>query len=165
MNRVMGRARILVILVLVLALGMGFFVSEYVTQSGNWIHFAGSPHIYNAGNIGCGTITDRDGILLLDLTDGRHYAQNDTLRNATVHWLGDRQGNISAPSLSYYAEEARADCTLFGHTHQAFAGYVGNALLINPGALKSGSLCILELDGRDITPRFVDIDKWEPSAD
>lgn len=104
MNRIMGRARILIVLVLVLALGMGFFVSEYVTQSGNWIHFAGSPHIYNVGNIGCGTITDRDGILLLDLTDGRRYAGNDTLRNATIHWLGDRQGNISAPALAHYAE-------------------------------------------------------------
>ena len=40
----------------------------------------------------------------------------------------------------------------------------GGALLINPGALKMGSMCILELDGRDIVPRFMDIDQWEPSA-
>lgn len=104
MNRIMGRARILLILILVLALGTTFFVGEYFIKSGDWIHAAGSPHIYNAGNIGCGMITDRDGILLLDMTDGRIYAENVQLRSAIIHWLGDRQGNISAPALPYYAE-------------------------------------------------------------
>lgn len=105
MNRIMGRARILLILILILSLGVTFFLGEYLIKADSWILFAGSPHIYNAGNIGCGTITDRDGILLLDLTGGRTYAQNVSLRSATVHWLGDRQGNISAPALSHYAEQ------------------------------------------------------------
>ncbi len=105
MNRIMGRARILLILVLVLALGMGFFLGEYLLRGGSWVLFPGSPHIYNAGNIGCGTMTDRDGILLLDLTGGRVYSQNADLRRATVHWLGDRKGNISAPALAHYAEK------------------------------------------------------------
>ena len=77
---------------------------------------------------------------------------------------GDKHGvKYGYDRLSYYAEENMADCTLFGHTHRAFAGCVGNALLVNPGALKSGSLCILELNGGDIAPRFLDIDQWEPS--
>ena len=71
MNRIMGRTRVLLILILVLALGTSFFVGEYFVKSGDWILFAGSPHIYNAGNIGCGIISDRDGMLLLDMTDGR----------------------------------------------------------------------------------------------
>ena len=104
MNRIIGRSRILIVLILVLALGSGFFVGEYFTKSGDWILFSGSPHIYNAGNIGCGVITDRDGILLLDMTDGRTYAENAALRYSTIHWLGDRQGNISAPALAHYAE-------------------------------------------------------------
>ncbi len=105
MNRIMGRAKILLILVLILALGMGFFLGEYLIKGEEWILFPGSPHIYNAGNIGCGTITDREGILLLDLTGGRTYAANALLRRSIVHWLGDRQGNISAPALSYYADQ------------------------------------------------------------
>ena len=72
---------------------------------------------------------------------------------------GDKYGvKYGYDRLSYYAEEKRADCTLFGHTHSAFAGYVGNALLVNPGALKSGSMCILEVSGGDILPRITDID-------
>lgn len=105
MNRIMGRAKVLVILILVLALGVGFFLGEYLIYGDNWILFPGSPHIYNAGNIGCGVITDREGVLLLDLTGGRTYAPNEHLRKSTVHWLGDRKGNISAPALAYYAEK------------------------------------------------------------
>ena len=72
---------------------------------------------------------------------------------------GDKYGvKYGYDRLSYYAEEKRADCTLFGHTHSAFAGYVGNALLVNPGALKNGSMCILEIKGGDIIPGIIDID-------
>ncbi len=105
MNRVMSRARVLMVLVLILSLGVTFFLGDYLLNAGKWVHSAGSPHIYNAENIGCGQIADREGNLLLDLTGGRTYATLPALRKSTLHWLGDRQGNISAPALSYYAEE------------------------------------------------------------
>ncbi len=105
MNRIMGRSKMLLVLILVLSAGISVFVVEYFANAGNWVLSAGSPHIYNAGNIGCGTVADRDGILLLDLTDERTYAPNTVLRSSIIHWLGDRQGNISAPALPYYASE------------------------------------------------------------
>ena len=103
MNRVMRRARALLILVLVLAIGLSLFVGEYFARAGDWIMFPGSPHVYNAGNIGCGVIADVDGKLLLDLSNGRSYSANPLLNKAMIHWLGDRQGSISAPALSHYA--------------------------------------------------------------
>ena len=103
MNRIIGRSKILVIFVLILALGLGFFVGEFFAKADSWVAFPGSPHVYNAGNIGCGMFADRDGNLLLDLTDGRSYSGNALLDRSMIHWLGDRQGNISAPALSYYA--------------------------------------------------------------
>ncbi len=105
MNRIMGRTKILLILVLALAFGTCWFFGEYFVRSGTWIMFPGSPHIYNAGNLGCGMVTDREGILLMDLTGGRVYSQNLQLRKSVIHWLGDRQGNISAPALAHYANE------------------------------------------------------------
>ena len=53
MNKLMGRAKLLIVLVLILALGLSFFVGEYFLRSGQWILFPGSPHVYNAGNLGC----------------------------------------------------------------------------------------------------------------
>ena len=105
MNRIAGRAGIALILALLLLVGFGFFVFEYVVKAGDWVIFAGSPHVYNGGNIGCGRIVDRDGTLLLDLSDGRTYAEAEEVRLSTVHWLGDRRGSISAPALSHYAAE------------------------------------------------------------
>lgn len=105
MNRVMSRAKVLLAFILVLSLGITFFLGDYLLNSEKWVHSVGSPHVYNAENIGCGQIADRDGNLLLDLTDTRTYASAQSVRMSTIHWLGDRQGNISAPALSHYAKE------------------------------------------------------------
>lgn len=105
MNRIAGRAGVLLILVLVLLAGFSFFVAEYVSQADDWVIFPGSPHVYSGGNIGCGAVTDREGLLLLDMNDGRKYSESLSLRKATVHWLGDRYGAISAPALPSYAAE------------------------------------------------------------
>lgn len=105
MNRIMGRAKVLLVLILMLALGTSFFVGEYIIASGKWIFSPGSPHLYDVGNLGCGVVTDRAGILLMDLTDNRKYAVNESLRKSAMHWLGDRQGNVSAPALANYVKQ------------------------------------------------------------
>ena len=67
MNRVTKRTWIMGLFLLVLLGGMMFFLWEYVTQAGEWVTFPGSPHVYNNANIGCGTVTDRSGNVLLDM--------------------------------------------------------------------------------------------------
>lgn len=105
MNRVASRSAIAVLLVLLLVAGMGFFVAEYVSEAENWVMFAGSPHVYSGGNIGCGTVVDAEGVILLNLEGERFYASSEALRKATVHWLGDRYGSISAPALGSHAAD------------------------------------------------------------
>ena len=63
----------------------------------------GSPHVYNSGNIGCGTIVDRSGNMLLDITEKRTYSDDQATRKSTLHWLGDRKGYISASAIANYA--------------------------------------------------------------
>lgn len=105
MNRIAGRSGMILLFVLALLAGFTFFLCEYVGNSAEWAVFPGSPHVYNGNNIGCGVVTDREGVLLLDLNDGRRYASIERLREATVHWLGDRSGSVSAPSLSNYVPQ------------------------------------------------------------
>lgn len=105
MNRVAARAGITLLIVFALLAGFVFFLSEYFVYAGDWAVFKGSPHVYNGSNIGCGLVVDRNGVLLLDLSGKRTYAQDEILRKATVHWVGDRKGSISAPALSHYATE------------------------------------------------------------
>lgn len=138
MNRVIARAKITLILILVLAAGTLFFLGEYFVNSDSWILSAGSPHIYNASNIGCGLITDREGLLLLDLTGERAYSQNAALRQSTIHWLGDRQGNISAPALSYYSEQIAGFDPIGGV--YAYGGIGGKVKLTLSGIAQAAAL-------------------------
>lgn len=105
MNRIASRTTIALVLVLILLAGMVLFAGEYLLNADDWTVFEGNPHVYNGSNIGCGIVTDRDGVLILDATDGREYAQDYATRLATLHWVGDRDGYISAPAVSYYSED------------------------------------------------------------
>ena len=113
MNRIAGRAGITLLFVIALLTGFTFFLCEYVVNAGTWAVFPGSPHVYNGGNIGCGVVTDRDGVLLLDMNDNRTYASVESIRKGTGHWLGDRAGSVEAPALSHYAKQM-AGYDLFG---------------------------------------------------
>lgn len=56
--------------------------------------------------------------------------------------------------LSYYAEERGADIALFGHTHRPWVGWVGRAMLMNPGALMDGCYGELLIDGKRLVPKL-----------
>lgn len=138
MNRIMGRTKILMILVLVLALGISFFLGEYALKASTWVQSPGSPHLYYAGNLGCGTVYDREGELLMDLSGDRSYATDILLRQSTLHWLGDRQGNISAPALSSYAMQIAGFDKINGVYTQLGQG--GQVTLTLSGALQKAAL-------------------------
>ncbi len=105
MNRVIGRAGILMILVIALAAGSFVFVLDYFANSDDWALSEGSPHVYTDYSSVSGIITDRNGVLLMDTTDGRIYTEHEILRKSIIHWLGDRQGNIYTPTISHYASQ------------------------------------------------------------
>ena len=138
MNRVASRAFVAVLLALLLVAGLGFFVVEYVTNAADWVMFPGSPHVYSGGNIGCGTVVDREGTMLLDLENGRIYASSEALRKATVHWLGDRYGSISAPALPAHAAELAGYDLLNGV--YAYGNASGIARLTLSGAVQTAAL-------------------------
>ena len=129
MNRIAGRAGITLLLAILLLAGFVFFICEFVVEAGEWIVFPGSPHVYNGGNIGCGAVVDKDGTLLLDLNDGRTYGETSQLRKATVHWLGDRNGSISAPALSYHSSQMVGFDLLNGIYNYAQTGGVAELTL------------------------------------
>ena len=105
MNRVTKRTWLMSLFIMILVFGMVFFLWEYATKAQKWVIFTGSPHVYNNANIGLGTITDRSGEVLLDITDDRTYSSSETTRKSTLHWLGDRKGYINAAAVSNYAAE------------------------------------------------------------
>lgn len=105
MNRVTKRASALLLLILILACGLSVFLYEYATKADQWVLSPGSPHVYNSANIGTGRVYDRNGVLLLDMTEKRTYSSDPVVRSSMLHWLGDRNGSISAQSIAHYAKE------------------------------------------------------------
>lgn len=105
MKKVSGRAICTLVLAGVLLVGLLAFAVRYFVKADDWVVFSGSPHVYSGGNLNAGIITDRDGTVLLDSTDGRKYSGDAAVRKATLHLLGDREGYIGAPILSEYADE------------------------------------------------------------
>lgn len=124
MNRIAGRAFAVLLVVLLLVGGMAFFVAEFAAEAEDWILFPGSPHVYNSGKVGNGYITDREGTPLADMSGERIFSSDETLRKAMLHWLGDREGNISTPALSEYAAQMTGFDLLNGVYAYGDAGYV-----------------------------------------
>lgn len=105
MKKVSARSVAALILTGILLAGLCAFAVRYVVHGDDWIVFSGSPHVYTGGNLNSGVITDRSGTVLLDSTDGRKYAADASVRKATLHILGDRQGYVAAPVLNEYADQ------------------------------------------------------------
>ena len=100
MRRVKNRAWIMVLFMLALLCGMCLFLFEYAVKAPVWVIQRGSPHVFSTSNVGKSLVIDRDGNLLLDTTESRVYSDNASVRQATLHWLGDRNGNIRGTVLS-----------------------------------------------------------------
>ena len=105
MKKVSGRAIFPLILAIVLLAGTVLLCVRYFAKADEWVTFSGSPHVYTGVNLDGGVVTDRDGALLLDSTDGRTYSADAVTRTATMHLLGDRYGYIQAPLLGSFADD------------------------------------------------------------
>ena len=138
MNRIASRTAALLLFAAILIGGFGFFLVEYLTNADQWVISPGSPHVYNGGNIGCGVVVDREGTLLLDMNDGRMYSDSSVLRQATVHWIGDRYGSINAAALPHYAAELAGFDMLNGV--YSYGGSDGVAELTLSGSVQAAAL-------------------------
>ena len=100
MKRVRSRALITLCIAALLLLGLILFSVRYVTQGRDWVGFFGSTYFEN------GAIYDRNGVLLYDGQTG-DYAESKTVRQATMHLVGDRNiatslRNVMGGRLSGY---------------------------------------------------------------
>ena len=96
MKKIERRAILCLVLALLLTAGLGVFLVKYFVDGGSWASSAFNRHLYNSnGELASGTVLDRDGDLLSWVENGkRTYYDNATVRKATLHAVGDLQGNI-----------------------------------------------------------------------
>lgn len=109
MNRIAGRACALLLMTTLLLGGLGFFLYEYFTKSGDWVVRKGNPHVYEEIQTAVPTVkgrmVDRDGNLLLRIGEQWTYHTDPTVRMAMLHWTGDRAGNIRDALIHQYTAQ------------------------------------------------------------
>ncbi len=128
MKKIERRAFVCLALALLLAAGLGFFLVKYFLDGGSWASSAFNRHLYNSsGELASGTALDRDGDVLSEVADGRRtYYDNATVRKATLHAVGDLQGNIGTGALNAFADKLTGYSLLNG----AFGAQQGNDLYL-----------------------------------
>lgn len=103
MKKLERRSLICILIAVVLLAGVGLFVFRFVRHGGEWASFYGNQQIYTDGLLNRGTITDRNGELLLDCTEnGIIYSDDWSTRVATVHAVGDPKGNIATGAINVF---------------------------------------------------------------
>lgn len=107
MKKIERRAMVCRILAAALVLGLGIFLWKWVAHGGSWASSAFNRHMYNSeGLLASGTILDRDGDVLSTIVDGKRvYYDNADVRKATLHVVGDRQGNIGTSALTAFGHK------------------------------------------------------------
>lgn len=106
MRKIERRAVVCAALAALLAVGIGIFLFRYFIDGGDWASSAFNRHLYNSsGVLAAGTVLDRDGDVLSAVENGeRSYYDHETVRKATLHAVGDLQGNIGTGALNAFAD-------------------------------------------------------------
>ena len=128
MKKIERRAVVCVFLALILAAGLGVFLVRYCLDGGSWASSAFNRHLYNtSGVLSSGTVLDQDGDVLSTMENGqRTYYDNATVRKATLHAVGDLQGNIGTGALNAFADRLTGYSLLNG----AFGAKQGSDLYL-----------------------------------
>ena len=128
MKKIERRAVVCAVLALLLAAGLGFFLVRYFLDGGSWASSAFNRHLYDTnGVLAAGTVLDRDGDVLSEVKNGkRTYYENETVRKATLHAVGDLQGSIGTGALNAFADKLTGYSPLNG----AFGAERGSELYL-----------------------------------
>jgi peptidoglycan glycosyltransferase len=129
MKKISSRAVVTTLIAVLVLVGLGVFVVQYFLEAREWVSYPGSPHVYSSGNISTGSVRDRDGVMVLTNGSSRVYAEDEMVRKATLHLLGDRYGNIEAPLINTYAEDLLDYNTITGIYNSSETGNILNLTL------------------------------------
>ncbi len=103
MKKITRRTVICLILSLLLIIGTFVFIYRFFTMGSSWASFPSNTHIYTNGQISSGAVFDNDGTLLAQYTDHWNYSDNASIRQGTVHAVGDPGAQIGTGALSAFA--------------------------------------------------------------
>ncbi len=104
MKTITKRAYAVLLLVVAFFFGLGFMAYSFVSEGEKWVTYIGNQHIFDHGKLTvAGTIYDRNGAILATSEDEtRLYNEDESIRKATLHVIGDSSGYIATGVHSAY---------------------------------------------------------------
>jgi len=117
MKRVMSRSYLVLLVALAFFTGFMFLTFRIATQSTDWIQQPYNGHMSATDGLsGAGNITDRNGVKLAynDDSDKRCYNDDQSIREALLHVVGDSSLNISTAVQSMYRTQLTGYNFIFG---------------------------------------------------
>ena len=116
MKQVKRRTWFCLVFTALLTLGILLFLARYFTIGGDWASFSANKHIYDkSGQLISGAVLDRTGTVLYDAASGA-YSDDTILRQATLHAVGDRAGNIATGARQAFSEQLSGFNPILGTT-------------------------------------------------
>lgn len=116
MKRVLRRSIMILIITLAFIGGMCYFVFKLITGASDWVDQPYNAHIGGSGGLAqAGAIYDCNGVVLAQTVDGeRVYNEDEAVRRATLHVVGDNSLNISTAAQSMYRSQLSGYNLLLG---------------------------------------------------
>ena len=106
MKRIKRRTAAVLVLIALIAAGMGLYIARYIIHGDDWASFASNGNAYTSGQLKAGTVVDRNGVVLAEIENGEiTYAQDETVRRATLHAVGDKNKNIGTGAMRIFASQ------------------------------------------------------------
>ncbi len=116
MKMITKRGIFLWFIVLAFVVGLGFMTFSLVSDGDVWVMKTFNTHVYTNGKlVGAGTIYDKNNKTLVATKKGnRSYAKDETVREATLHIIGDPSGFISTGIQTKYRSVLTGYSLLYG---------------------------------------------------
>lgn len=103
MKKIMYRSYLTFIIVAAIFLGVSVYLVRLFTFGDNWVMFRANQSVFNEGVLNTGTLTDRNGVLLAQASEGSfRYADDASVRESCFHVVGDYSGNVGTGALSIF---------------------------------------------------------------
>ena len=137
MKQVKRRTWFCLLFTALLAIGASLFLARYLTHGADWASFRANKHIYSqSGQLISGAILDRSGNVLYDAASGA-YSDDDNVRRATLHAVGDSAGNIATGAKTVFSGKLGGFNPILGTTGGGHDLYLTIDADLNAAAYKA----------------------------
>ena len=101
MKKLNRRALSVMMIALFIILGLLTYIERFLRDGESW-----ASYFSRLNSLSEGYVTDRNGVTLFSAHDGDYYyAEEEAVRFASLHTVGDQRGQVGGTALSAFSDE------------------------------------------------------------